>query len=273
MKRRRHQQPLLVVLLAFGLTLSPQSWRLRARGLVLGTLARVARLVAAPAEAANQNTPSDDAVASDREADLQRELARVKSDNDRLREALEQAGAVPEILRGQEALSLVPVHASPMTAGTSISRRLLLTEGSNLGIDRGQAAVVGNALVGIVVEVAPRAAQVRLVTDPAFRIRAVVQGTEIEGLVTGRAGRLLCFEAPPGKDARRAPITVGQVITSSPRSSVCPVPSVLGRVVEVENFGSLTRAFLLPAVDGRGLQSVVVLRTDKARLVKRERKA
>ena len=46
-----------------------------------------------------------------------------------------------------------------------------------------------------------------------------------------------------------------------------------GRVVEVENFGSLTRAFLLPAVDGRGLQSVVVLRTDKARLVKRERKA
>jgi rod shape-determining protein MreC len=260
--RRRSYRPWLVLLVALGITASPRDLRLQARRALLDSSARLARLVASPAEAAV--TRAETASAEQRR--LQRQLHRLKSENARLSQALELAGAVPEVLQGRGAVALVPVDAAPLTAGTSIHRRLLLTEGENLGIAPGQAAVLGSALVGVVVQSSRRAAELRLLTDPGFRIRARVQNLELEGLVRGTAAGYLLLEIPPKKDAIGRPkVRVGHVVTSSPQSSLCPIPSIIGQVISVEHFGALTRARVRPAVDARGISSVVVLRPGEAR--------
>jgi cell shape-determining protein MreC len=252
--KRRHSHWLLV-LLSLALTLSPERIRVKARENLLTILGKMARLLASPAEASSEQAGESSQVAHYRRA-----IHMLEVQNSRLKHALAQAGAVPELLSGQS-VSLVPVDAAALTAGTSIRRRLLLTEGRNLGIDVGQSAVVGSALVGVVVQVSPRAAELRLILDPAFRIIGLVRATKIEGIVRGTAGDQLIFEvAAEEKSTRELPLRVGQEIMTSSRSSLCPIPSLIGRVVKVERFGALTRAVLAPAIDGRKLTSVVVLR-------------
>jgi rod shape-determining protein MreC len=264
MKRQSHSHWILVAL-SLALTVSPARFRVKAREGTLHIVGKMARLVASPAEAsANKQGESSEI------AQYQRVIHRFEVENSRLKHALAQAGAVPEVLRGQGAVSLVPVDAAPLNAGTSIQRRLLLTEGHNLGITVGQSAVVGTALVGVVVQVTSRNAELRLILDPAFRIRGVVHGTEIEGLIRGTAGDKLIFEvAADEKSTREVPLKLGQKIMTSSHSTLCPIPSVIGRVSKIERFGALTRAEISPAIDGRRLNSVVVLRPNDIDLPKK----
>lgn len=249
--RRRHWG---LVLLAALITASPESARLRAREALLEVFGRFARLVASPAEAAEAPGENPEA------ARFAREVRRLEAENEKLKLALQQAGAVPEAI-AQGAVSLVPVDAQPLTAGTSIQRRLLLSAGRNLGIARGQAALVGTSLVGVVVQVSARAAELRLVTDPGFRIRGALKGREVEGLVRGRAGDSLTLEVVADAEATEpVEIALGEEVMTSPKSSLCPLPSLLGRVVAIERMGALTRCELAPALDGRALEGVVVLR-------------
>lgn len=257
--KRRPNSPWIVVAMAFAMTLTPAKFRRRVRLSLLNSMARCARLVASPVEASEkrQDGPGSGSAADQ----FRQEIRYLEAENARLKHALEQAGAVPEILKGQGGVSLVPVDVSPLTAGTSIKRRLLLTEGRNLGIERGHSAVVGTALVGVVVQVSERAGELRLITDPEFRMRGRVDGTDIEGLVKGRAGELLFFEVASQDDqVTDLPLKLGQCVSSSPQSQLCPIPSVIGRIVEVERFGGLTRATLRPVVEARAVSSVVILR-------------
>lgn len=258
MKRRRSHW--LIVLAALAIAASPAWLRDRVRGRLLSALAAVARQVASPAEAASITARAKGA--PEPEGRVERELHRLRAENERLRKALQQAGAVPELIARQGAISLVPVDVAPLTAGTSIQRRLLLLQGRRIGLERGQAAIIGGALIGVIVNAQEDAAELRLSTDPAFRIRAVVKGTEVEGLVAGGAGDVLRFELVVDEKAsdKADCLRVGALIVSSPRSSLCPIPSTLGRVTAVERFGSLVRATVRPTVDARGARSVIVLK-------------
>lgn len=261
MKSQRHSHWILVCL-SLALTVSPERLRVKARESVLTVLGKMARLVASPVEASDDKNGESSEVAQ-----YQRVIHMLEVQNSRLQHALKQAGAVPELLRGQGSVSLVPVDTAPLTAGTSIQRRLMLTEGHNLGIKIGQSAVMGTALVGVVVQVTERAAELRLVTDPGFRIIGVVRGTKIEGITRGSAGDRMIFEvAADEKSTTQTPIEVGQDIMTAPRSTLCPIPSIIGRVVKVERFGALTRAEIVPAIEGREMKSVVILRPIKNKI-------
>jgi len=252
MKRRRPGAWFFLVLAA-ALSISPRAFRLRARQAMLSVLARVSRLLASQAEASSEE---DQGAGQD-----EREVRRLELEVARLSHALRQAGAVPEVLRGGAGVSLVPVDAVPLGGGTSLTRRLLLSEGANLGIARGQAAVIGGALAGIVVTVAERAAELRLVTDPAFRIRGVTAKGQLEGLVSGTAGSRMFFEVAPEEGRGEVgAIELGELVMTSPRSALCPVPSRIGRITKIERFGAVIRATLSPVVDERAIASVVILR-------------
>lgn len=255
MKRQNHQHWIWLIL-AIVMTVSPAKVRDTARGYLLQFYGHCARLLAGGSERHEM-----DLAKSKPDPKTQQELAKLKEQNQALRAALVQAGAVPEAFRGNAQLSLVPVKASPLTAASSIQRRLLLHGGQNLGLKKGHSAVVGSGLVGVIVQSRRSSAELRLVLDPSFRIRGKIEHRDVEGLLRGAPGDRLIFEvvAPKGAD-RSVILNVGEILKTSPNSTLCPIPTVLGRLVKVQQFGALTRAEVVPAIDGRALNSVVVLR-------------
>jgi len=121
-----------------------------------------------------------------RNRELSYELVRAQAELNRLRDV--QA----ENLRLRRAFDFrrrAPFRMIPCEViGRSISgwwHAVRLGKGSEDGVEPGRAVISPDGLVGKTVEVSPRSSEVLLVCDPAFRVSARIEGTEVFGLVRG----------------------------------------------------------------------------------------
>lgn len=119
--------------------------------------------------------------------------AKLTEDNERLlqwRDVARKLEAENDILRGL--LNYVPgPEASFISArviadtGGSFAHSLLLNAGIRDSVDRGQAVVTGDGLVGRIVDVGQRAARVLLLTDLNSRIPVLVEPTRARAILAG----------------------------------------------------------------------------------------
>jgi hypothetical protein len=232
----------------------PAAVRDRARERLLGLHARLARLAGERdvADAAGSD-PSDDRVRL-----LDAEVAR-------LRRALLEAGAVRELAEAGPRVRLIPAEAMPLGAGRELTHRVALGRGRQDGVLAGHPVLAGDALVGLVAAASEGTCEVRLVTDPSFRIRATLPRAagDVEGMLQGDGTGLLSFQPALLDPTAPAPVPqVGETILSSRASLLCGVPAVLGVVVEVVRVPGSTapQARVRPTVDLDRLSSVVIVR-------------
>ncbi|MBI5367154.1 MAG: hypothetical protein HZA54_08965 [Planctomycetes bacterium] len=187
---------------------------------------------------------------------------------------LSEAGfpAVPVIL---------PAALLPAQDTSNWHRTLLLDRGTTGGIEIGQPVVWGRSLIGKVVEAGPGSARVRLLTDPAFRMKALLVP---DGPAAGGGGG---GAGTPGGAAGASPETVSGllegvgpdecevawvlrdvavrpgwiVVTMEEESGLWPKGLVAGRVREVSNdYGSYLRIKVRPEADPSALDGAFVLK-------------
>ena len=165
------------------------------------------------------------------------------SENAQLRSLLR---LVPEA-----AISYVTARVIANSGGV-YARNLLVNAGSGAGVERGQAAITGDGLVGRVVEVGTRAARILLVTDLNSRVPVIVERSRQRAILSGdNSERPLLEYLDPASAVR-----VGDRIITSGEGGVFPpdlpvgvVSRVNGEAPRVEPYVGLSRVEYLRIVD------------------------
>lgn len=117
--------------------------------------------------------------------------------------------------------------------GSAFRRSLLVNVGRQDGVAPGHAAVVGESLVGRVVEASARSARILLLTDAASRVPVLVG--------TGQTRAVLAGENTPRPRLRHlaadAQVTPGERVVTSGRGGVFPPGLPVGEVAEPDAAG------------------------------------
>jgi len=220
-----------LVIACLGLAVLPGDLRRTARDRLLVLHGRVALLCAgAPA------TPLDPA-ARDALAGQDHRARLLEVEVARLRRALLDAGAAKEVVEAVPTARVIPAQVFPLGAALDASKRVLIHRGRQDGVAENQAVLAGDALIGTVVRVTDTTAEVKLVTDPTFTIRATLSRAtgDVEGMLTGDGSDKLVFQPAIQDPTAPAPVpAVGETIVASRDSRLCGVPAVLGVVLSVE---------------------------------------
>jgi rod shape-determining protein MreC len=116
-------------------------------------------------------------------------------------------------------------------SGGAFLRNVLVDVGAHEGVERGQAAIAGEGIVGRVAEVGARAARVLLVTDLNSRIPVVLETSRERAVLAGDntpRPRLLYL-------AGKATVKVGDRIVTSGSGGIFPPGLPVGVVASVDN--------------------------------------
>jgi len=179
--------------------------------------------------------------------------------------ALAELKAAAEITAERSDLKLIPVEAFPLAGPGEPVRRVVLSRGAREGVAHGQPVLAGHALVGLVLEASRERAEVRLVTDFNFHMRARAPRAGIEGRLHGTGDALVFVPACSGEDDPGAALKAGDTIVVSRSSTLVSVPAVLGvvRSVERSSGDACSRAIVVPAAPIGQLTRAVVLRAEE----------
>jgi rod shape-determining protein MreC len=199
--------------------------------------------------------------------DRARDFVAVYQDNHRLAQENERLlnwqqaalNLASENARLRELLKLTPEPAATFitarviaNSGGAYVRSLMVHAGSENGVERGQAAVTGDGLVGRVSEVGSRAARVLLVTDLNSRVPVIIEGPQQRALLTGDNSERPCLRyLDAGAEIKVGDrvVTSGQGGVFPPRLPVGVVASLDGESPRVEPYVELSRVEYLRIVD------------------------
>lgn len=154
----------------------------------------------------------------------------LQSENDQLRDLL--------AYQPKDAVRYVTARVVGDRGGAFV-RSILINEGSEGGVEKGQAAIVGDGLLGRVASVGENSARVLLITDLNSRIPVMVQETRIRAVLAGdnsQNPRLVFLSA-------NATLTKGQRIVTSGHGDVFPPGLPVGEIIEVGESGVRVRPY------------------------------
>jgi rod shape-determining protein MreC len=190
-------------------------------------------------EPASSMTRALDAVAEFR--DLHGELARLKQENNQLRQWRHVAtGLQAENHALRRLTHFVPPPTPKVISGRAISnaggpfvRSILVNVGSRQGVRRGLAAVSGTGFVGVVVEVGDLHSRVLLMTDLNSQIPVVVETTRDPGVLSGdNSNRPRLLFLP-----QNANISTGDPVVTSGQGGVLPAGLPVGVITSISDAG------------------------------------
>lgn len=185
------------------------------------------------------------------------QMTELKFENERLNKLLsfQQNAPMKLVAARVTGIDLLPDH-----------RTIRINRGTEDGVNKGQAAITFEGVVGYVFNAEAHSAQVLVLTDRFAVIQAVVQRTRARGLVQGDA-----VDRCQLKYLHRADdVLEGDVIVTSGLDNVFPKGYPIANVVEVEkkNYGITQRVVLRPIVDPSRLEEVfVVLHVDNEKTI------
>lgn len=176
-------------------------------------------------------------------ATMQAENQRLAAENERLREWYQTALMLQA--ENKSLRELLSVKAEPtktfLTArvlsdsGNAFAKTLLLAAGSNDGVQKGQAVMAGQGLIGRVMEVGNSASRVLLITDINSRVPVIVDETSQHAILVGdnkRAATLM--HVPP-----ETRLSEGAKILTSGFGGVYP-PGLAVGTVKLNEQGAIT---------------------------------
>ena len=144
-----------------------------------------------------------------------------------------------------------------------------IDKGSMDGIAVDMNVLAGSGLVGIVTETGPTWAKVRTIIDDSTNISGMVLSTSDTCIVSGDLSLMssgqISFDQMENNDN---PVAVGDQIVTSYISDKYLQGILIGSISEVNvDSNNLTRSgYIIPAVDFRNIQEVLVITTTKAEL-------
>ena len=118
-------------------------------------------------------------------------------------------------------------------SGGAFANSLIVNAGSRDGVDKGQAAVTGEGLVGRIHGVGARSARVLLITDLNSRIPALIESTNTRALLAGNNSERPHLMYPPSG----ATVSLGDRIVSSGHGGAFPPGLPIGVVAMISDGG------------------------------------
>jgi rod shape-determining protein MreC len=205
-----------------------------------------------------------DTLRSDKDA-LQAQVDRLALENVQLREQAFQAQQAAQLAATAKALEFETLSAPVVARDPSgVLHTIVLGAGAKDGVRLDDIVISQQGVVGRVSEVGASYSKVLLVTDSGSAVSALVQGSRAAGIVRGQFGDTLVMDwILQTEDVKVGDvvITAGLALGNDLRS-LYPKGLVIGRIVEVTKgeTGTFQRAILVPAVDLRHLENVLVVR-------------
>ena len=207
------------------------------------------------------------------------EIETLRTDNDQLRAQVDQLTLENIQLREQafaqaQSAQLAAVAkalpyktlSAPVIARdpSGVLHTIVLGAGAKDGVYLDDIVISQQGVVGRVSEVGANYSKVLLVTDSGSAVSALVQGSRAAGIVRGQFGDTLVMDwILQTEDVKVGDvvITAGLALGDGLRS-LYPKGLVIGKVADVENgeSGTFRRAIVVPAVDLRHLENVLVVR-------------
>jgi len=195
--------------------------------------------------------------AHSRNAALQAEVERLRSERQRLQEAALENARLRELLGMREGLVPDSVAATVVTAAlTSQTKMIVVDRGSADGVRTDLPVVSWGGAVGRVVSVGAGHAKVQLLTDPNSGVGAIVQRSRAQGIVVGHGSRRLDMLYVP----RFSDVAHGDRVVTSGLDGIFPRGLGIGEVVRIAQLpdGSLT-VEMKPELKYGELEEVLIL--------------
>lgn len=167
-------------------------------------------------------------------AQMQSQIAKLEKENARLREWYDRALYLENENKSLRSLLRVTPEASRefvtaqvvSDAGNAYVKTLLVAAGSDDGVEKGQAVLSSDGLIGRILEVGRKSARVLLVTDINSRVPVIIQGTEDHAILAGtNDGLPILKHLPPGHKPPE-----GAVVMTSGHGGLFPAGLPLGKV-------------------------------------------
>jgi rod shape-determining protein MreC len=194
------------------------------------------------------------------------QLAREKAELQKKLEAAAREGAMREeeirelvrlrrLLGLRESVSERSVAARVIGGDPSaLFSTLVLDRGGEDGVREGQPVAAASGAVGRILSVGPDYAVCMWLCDPRSRIAAYVQRTRVLGVLAGTGAGCELRYLSAGDD-----VQVGDRILTAGRGSVFPKGILVGTVKELRKDGLSVSAVVVPSVNVRKLEEVLVI--------------
>ncbi|MBI3399132.1 MAG: rod shape-determining protein MreC [Deltaproteobacteria bacterium] len=189
---------------------------------------------------------------------LKNDIAKLKEENNQLKEAAILNNRLQELLAFKESMAPIAVAANVIgIENTGWLRIAMIDKGFSDGIKRDMAVVTPLGIVGRIIDVQPTSSKVLLVTDPRCNIDVIVQRNRIKGITEGTGTNRLALKYVNHEDD----IQVGDILISSGLGGIFPKGMVVGEVFRVEkgddNF--FMDIELKPGADLHKLEEVLII--------------
>jgi rod shape-determining protein MreC len=196
--------------------------------------------------------------ARSRNAELERQLAEMREELSRSREAVFENSRLKQMLNMREALNVKSIGASVVARSfTDEVALIVVSRGADDGVEQDMPVVAHDCAVGRVVGVAPGHAKIRLLIDPNSGVGAVVQRrSRPKGIVFGNMKQGLDLEYVPGYFE----VDVGDLVVTSGADGVFPRGFGLGNIEEIKTDTNGNRTMrLIPSLRYKSLEEVLIL--------------
>jgi rod shape-determining protein MreC len=192
-----------------------------------------------------------------RNAELESEINRLRSELRGHREASKENGRLRGLLSMREDLESDGIVASIVTANvTGSTRVLVIDQGVKEGLSVDLPVVSAGGAVGRIVAVFDHYSKVLLLTDSDSGVGAVVQRSRAQGVVLGKGSELFELQYVP----RFSDVVEGDRVVTSALDGVFPRGFEIGTVVTIEeNADGTKRIVVQPKLDYGSLEEVLVL--------------
>lgn len=187
---------------------------------------------------------------------LLRELNRLKLDNQRLRNAAEQAARLQVLLDFQQQAPYTTVAAQVIgSEAAETSRLLIIDKGENAGIQPDSPVIVPDGIVGKVLHVFPEAAQVLLLTDVNSGVAGLLEGSRVHGVLKGTHQQLCTLAYVPNDET----VKIGAKLLTSGEDKIYPKGLPIGAVVRAQPGHDFQQIDVQPFAYVNRLEEVLVI--------------
>jgi rod shape-determining protein MreC len=187
---------------------------------------------------------------------LRQELARVKLENQFLKNELATADRAQALLKFQAQTPSRTLAARVIGIGaTANSRVVFVDRGSTAGVQKGMAVITPDGIVGKVLASFPTASEVLLVTDPTFAAGVISQKHHVRGTLKGQGFGSCRVDYVQNEET----VEVGEWFYTSGDDRIFPKGTPVGRVTVVRPGPQNKEIYVDPAGLQGGLEEVLIV--------------
>ncbi len=135
------------------------------------------------------------------------------------------------------------------------SSAIFIDKGADSGLTPDLAVVTPGGIVGKIIAVFPRTAQVLLITDPSSGVACILQQSRVQGILKG-AGRNLC---QLHYVMNEEPVPVEEAVLTSGLDQIYPKGLPVGTVIQIGQGNIYKQIVVKPAAALNRLETVVVI--------------